>query len=71
VKGETGLSVASIKEMELGIRTLKFQFFHLMVILLRNLGAHEEKACAMSRMGLSMLPGLVSNSSGVYNGVIW
>lgn len=71
MKAETNLSDASIKEMEMGIRTLKFQFFHLVVMLLRNLGAHEERACAISRMGLSMLPGLVSNSSGVYNGIVW
>ncbi|KAI5459047.1 hypothetical protein BGZ63DRAFT_490965 [Mariannaea sp. PMI_226] len=71
MKCELDHSDASIKEMELGIRTFKFQFFHLMILLLRDLDSHEDAACSMSRIALSMLSGLVSDSSGVYNGVVW
>lgn len=59
-----------IREMNLGISSVKFQYLHILTLLLKNDRASNIRlSCA--REAISLLPSLVSNWGSVYNGVIW
>jgi hypothetical protein len=57
--------------MELGLRTLTFQYLHLKVLVTQHLDVDEDDCVATAREALSLVPSLVSDSSGVYNAVVW
>ncbi|KAJ5805700.1 uncharacterized protein N7503_003302 [Penicillium pulvis] len=59
-----------IHEMELGINSTKFQYLHILTLLLRgDMSSDLRLSCA--REAISLLPFLVSNWGSVYNGVVW
>ncbi|KAJ5611392.1 hypothetical protein N7510_008111, partial [Penicillium lagena] len=59
-----------IREMNLGISSINFQYLHVLTLLLKNdRTSHLRLSCA--REAISLLPSLVSNWGSVYNGVIW
>ncbi|KAJ5523373.1 hypothetical protein N7513_012917 [Penicillium frequentans] len=59
-----------IHEMELGINSTKFQYLHILTLLLKgNMSSDIRLTCA--REAISLLPFLVSNWGSVYNGVVW
>ncbi|PWY94637.1 hypothetical protein BO94DRAFT_531578 [Aspergillus sclerotioniger CBS 115572] len=59
-----------LREMALGVNSLKFQYLHVRVLLLKG---EEFSALRLSsaREAISLLPTMVSNWSSVYNGVVW
>lgn len=58
------------REMNLGICNIKFQYLHVLIILLKT-GWTSNLRLSCAREAISLLPDLVSNWSSVYNGVIW
>lgn len=59
-----------IREMNLGINSNKFQYLHILILLLKGDQCSDLRlSCA--REAISLLPFLVSNWGSVYNGVIW
>ncbi|KAJ5769064.1 hypothetical protein N7520_003623, partial [Penicillium odoratum] len=57
-------------EMELGINSAKFQYLHLLTLLLKgDVSSNVRLSCA--REAIALLPSLVSNWGSVYNGVVW
>lgn len=64
-------SAAQQREMALGIRSMKFQYLHLLIMLLRD----DPRSCSLriasAREALSLLPDMVSNWGSVYNGIVW
>lgn len=59
------------REMLLGIKSLKFQYLNLLVVMLRHDTARSALRISSAREALSMLPDVVSNWGSVYNGVVW
>lgn len=57
--------------MELGLRSFKFQYLHLVILLLQGNGAQAALRIASAREALSLLPDMISSWSSVYNGVVW
>lgn len=64
-------TAAQQREMALGIQSFKFQYLHLLIVLLRGDVAHAALRIASAREALSMLPEMISNWGSVYNGVVW
>ncbi|KAJ5623059.1 hypothetical protein N7490_011664 [Penicillium lividum] len=59
-----------IHEMELGINSAKFQYLHILTLLLKgDVSSNLRLSCA--REAIALLPSLVSNWGSVYNGVVW
>jgi hypothetical protein len=59
------------QEMSLGLNNMKFQYLHILILLLKNNDSYYELRLRSAREALSLLPSMVSNWSSVYNGVIW
>ena len=59
------------REMLLGIRSFKFQYLHILIMLLRDDSNQSALRIASAREALSILPDMVSNWGSVYNGVVW
>jgi ribosomal protein S19 len=57
--------------MMIGIRAMKFQHLHVLILLLRKDENNRELRIQAARDALTLLPGLVSNSTHVYNGLVW
>ena len=57
--------------MRLGIKYQHFQYNYLCVLLLRSRPALRDACIACSQQALFLLEDLVSDSSEVFNGVIW
>lgn len=64
-------SEAQLREMALGIRSMKFQYLHLLIMLLRYDAKEHSLRIASAREALSILPEMVANWESVYNGVVW
>ncbi|KAH8885855.1 hypothetical protein GQ53DRAFT_876698 [Thozetella sp. PMI_491] len=64
-------STAQLREMSLGIASMKFQYLHVLILLLKGDRACPGRRLESAREALSLLPSMVSNWSSVYNGVIW
>lgn len=62
-----------LKELDIGIASIKFQFHHLQVVLLREFvdSDMQGRCLRAARDALSLLPELISTSEQVYNGLIW
>lgn len=66
-----GTNAAQRKEMSLGLRSFKFQYLHLLIILLKYDVNHAALRIASAREALLLLPDMVSNWGSVYNGIVW
>ncbi|KAK1623784.1 hypothetical protein BDP81DRAFT_331258, partial [Colletotrichum phormii] len=65
------LEPAQLKEMSLGLNSLRFQYLHIMIILLKGDKSSNNHRLECAREALFILPSIVSNWSSVYNGVVW
>lgn len=61
---------SQIREMNLGINSVKFQYLHILTLLLKG-DRTSDLRLSCAREAISLLPSLVSNWGSVYNGVIW
>ena len=59
------------REMSIGMRAMEFQRLHLLLLLLQGNEHYALRRLAIARQTISLLPSLVSNSSQVYNGIVW
>ncbi|PWY88274.1 hypothetical protein BO70DRAFT_419955 [Aspergillus heteromorphus CBS 117.55] len=60
-----------VYEMRLGIDSLRFQYLHLRILLLKGSEPDSEQCLEFAREAIGILPSMVSNWSSVYNGVMW
>ncbi|CCF45963.1 hypothetical protein CH063_03743 [Colletotrichum higginsianum] len=65
------LEASQRQEMYLGLNSLRFQYLHIVVILLKGDESSGHLRLEAAREALFLLPSVVSNWSSVYNGVIW
>ncbi|KAJ5827562.1 Transcription factor [Penicillium robsamsonii] len=64
-------NASQIREMTLGISTMKFQYLHSLVLLLGGDDSSSVLRLSCAREAISTLSSMVSNWSSVYNGVVW
>ncbi|KAK2000821.1 hypothetical protein LX36DRAFT_698676 [Colletotrichum falcatum] len=62
---------AHVREMTLGLNSMRFQYLHIVIILLKGDESFATLRLGSAREALFLLPTVVSNWSSVYNGVIW
>lgn len=55
----------------IGVRAMRFQYLHILILLLRKDPNDKELRIQAARDAITLLPGLVSNSTHVYNGLVW
>lgn len=55
----------------IGVRAMRFQYLHILILLLRKDKNYKELRIQAARDAITLLPGLVSNSTHVYNGLVW
>ncbi|OQE06566.1 hypothetical protein PENVUL_c017G03689 [Penicillium vulpinum] len=60
-----------IREMTLGISTVKFQYLHSLILLLKGDDSSSILRLSSAREAISTLSSMVSNWSSVYNGLVW
>ncbi|KAK2063312.1 hypothetical protein LY76DRAFT_563433 [Colletotrichum caudatum] len=65
------LGTAQLQEMSLGLNSTRFQYLHIVIILLKGDESFANLRLEAAREGLFLLPTVVSNWSSIYNGVIW
>ncbi|KAK4077721.1 uncharacterized protein Triagg1_3415 [Trichoderma aggressivum f. europaeum] len=69
---ESATSTAhQIQEMTIGVRAMRFQYLHILVLVLRKDPSSRERRVQAARDAIMLLPDLVSNSIHVYNGLVW
>ncbi|KAF4340791.1 fungal specific transcription factor domain protein [Fusarium beomiforme] len=72
LEGERPLSSQNqIREMELGISTIKFEYLHTLMALLMSHPPSKSIRLGAAREAIAILPSMVSNWTSVYNGMIW
>ncbi|KAJ5185839.1 Transcription factor [Penicillium cf. griseofulvum] len=64
-------TASQIREMTLGIATMKFQYLHSLILQLRGDESSSVLRLSFSREAISTLSSMVSNWASVYNGVVW
>jgi hypothetical protein len=64
-------NASQIREMNLGINNIKFQYLHILILLLKEDGQSSDTLLPYAREAISLLPSLVSNWGSVYNGLVW
>ncbi|KAE8324017.1 fungal-specific transcription factor domain-containing protein [Aspergillus sergii] len=60
-----------LREMTLGINSIKFHYLHILVILLKGDESNSALRLSSARDAISLLSSMVSNWSSIYNGVVW
>ncbi|KAL7812758.1 hypothetical protein V8C26DRAFT_436739 [Trichoderma gracile] len=60
-----------VQEMTIGVRAMRFQYLHILILLLRNVPSSKTRRVQAARDAIMLLPDLVSNSNHVYNGLVW
>ncbi|KAH8677966.1 hypothetical protein BX600DRAFT_141102 [Xylariales sp. PMI_506] len=60
-----------LHEMEIGIKSMEFQYLHLLIVSASSQAQHSERRITWARKAIKLLPDLVSNSTQVYNGIVW
>ncbi|KAL6855638.1 fungal-specific transcription factor domain-containing protein [Trichoderma novae-zelandiae] len=60
-----------VQEMMIGVRAMRFQYLHILILLLRKAPDSKDRRVQAARDAIILLPDLVSNSSHVYNGLVW
>ncbi|KAL6797427.1 hypothetical protein GGI42DRAFT_362075 [Trichoderma sp. SZMC 28013] len=69
---ESAASTAhQIQEMTIGVRAMRFQYLHILILVLRKDPSSRERRVQAARDAIMLLPDLVSNSIHVYNGLVW
>ncbi|KAL7918398.1 fungal-specific transcription factor domain-containing protein [Trichoderma austrokoningii] len=69
---ESASSTANqLQELMIGVRAMRFQYLHILILLLRKDKNNKELRIQAARDATTLLPGLVSNSTHVYNGLVW
>ncbi|KAJ6089455.1 Transcription factor [Penicillium canescens] len=63
--------VSQIREMYLGISSIKFQYLHSLILLLKGDESSSALLLFSAREAISTLSSMVSNWSSVYKGVVW
>lgn len=72
IDAESASSTAhQLQEMMIGVRAMRFQYLHILILLLRKDKNDKELRIQAARDAIALLPGLVSNSTHVYNGLVW
>ncbi|OQE37661.1 hypothetical protein PENCOP_c009G02782 [Penicillium coprophilum] len=64
-------TASQIREMNLGISTMRFQYLHSLILLLGGDDSSPVSRLSSAREAISTLSTMVSNWSSVYNGVVW
>ncbi|KAL7944065.1 fungal-specific transcription factor domain-containing protein [Trichoderma barbatum] len=64
-------TVHQVQEMMIGVRAMRFQYLHILILVLRKDPSSRERRVQAARDAIMLLPDLVSNSSHVYNGLVW
>lgn len=67
----TTATADELREMSIGIKAMRFQYLHIVILLLQGLVQYKTHRLDAARECISILPDLVSNSSQVYNGIEW
>ncbi|KAK4063845.1 hypothetical protein Trihar35433_8553 [Trichoderma harzianum] len=68
---ESATSTAhQIQEMTIGVRAMRFQYLHILILVLRKDPNSRERRVQAARDAIMLLPDLVSNSIHVYNGLV-
>lgn len=57
--------------MALGIQTMRFQYFHIMILLVKENPHYNNIRLHSAREAIGLLPELVSGYAQVYNGIVW
>ncbi|KAL0932308.1 fungal specific transcription factor domain-containing protein [Colletotrichum truncatum] len=70
-KERSSTAEAHLREMSLGITSMKFQYLHIVIVLHKGDPACAKILLESAREALSLLPHMVSNWSSIYNGVVW
>ncbi|RAL08544.1 uncharacterized protein BO97DRAFT_353820, partial [Aspergillus homomorphus CBS 101889] len=60
-----------VREMTLGINSMKFQYLHVLILLLKGDGSASSLRLSSAREAISLLKSMVSNWHSVNNGVMW
>ncbi|KAI8414420.1 hypothetical protein FOFC_04030, partial [Fusarium oxysporum] len=60
-----------LREMALGISTIKFEYLHVLMVLLKSHSPSASLRLEAAREATSLLPSMVSNWTSVYNSMIW
>lgn len=60
-----------LREMALGISTIKFEYLHVLMVLLKSHSPSASLRLEAAREAISLLPSMVSNWTSVYNSMIW
>ncbi|KAL7813530.1 fungal-specific transcription factor domain-containing protein [Trichoderma aethiopicum] len=60
-----------IQEMAIGVCAMRFQYLHILILLLRKVPHSKHRRVQAARDAIMLLPDLVSNSSHVYNSLVW
>lgn len=68
---KASLNPAQLREMTLGIRSMKFYHLHILILLSRDDSSQREALLSAAREAISILPSIVSNWVSVYNGMVW
>lgn len=64
-------NASQVREMSLGISSIKFQYLHSLILLLRGDESSSDLRLSTAREAISILQSMVSNWISVYNGVVW
>ncbi|KAH8124604.1 fungal-specific transcription factor domain-containing protein [Trichoderma asperelloides] len=64
-------STHQLQEMMIGVRAMRFQYLHILILLLRKDPNDKGLRIQAAQDAITLLPGLVSNSTHVYNGLVW
>lgn len=60
-----------LREMVLGISTIKFEYLHVLMVLLKSHPPSASLRLEAAREAISLLPSMISNWTSVYNSMIW
>jgi hypothetical protein len=67
----TSANARQIREMNLGINSMRFQYLHILILLLKEDSQSSDILLPCAREAIFLLPSLVSNWGSVYNGLVW
>ncbi|KAH7172889.1 hypothetical protein DER46DRAFT_634412 [Fusarium sp. MPI-SDFR-AT-0072] len=60
-----------LREMALGISTIKFEYLHVLMLLLKPHSPSANLRLETAREAISLLPSMISNWTSIYNSMIW
>ncbi|CVL06142.1 uncharacterized protein FMAN_03871 [Fusarium mangiferae] len=60
-----------LREMKLGISTIKFEYLHVLMVLLKSHPPSANLRLDTAREAITILPSMISNWTSIYNSMIW